>query len=186
MKHTKLHCKIVLGLICVFLIFGCGKTAQTEKVPNKEQENNSDLAEAKEEETSVSDFPTEAMPSEEKGDETIDYDLTTMGSDMVYATVYQLLSEPDTAEGKTIRMDGTYQAVVDDTTGKRYDCCIIADALGCCSQGLEFVWDDGSHIYPQEYPNDGDAITVTGIFHSYQEEGDDRMYVHLTDAELSF
>ena len=36
----------------------------------------------------------------------VDYDLTKMDSDMVYATVFQMMSAPQQYEGKTFRMDG--------------------------------------------------------------------------------
>ena len=31
-----------------------------------------------------------------------------MGSDLVYATVYQMMSKPEEYEGKTIRIEGKY------------------------------------------------------------------------------
>ena len=38
----------------------------------------------------------------------VDYDLTNMNKDMVYATVYQLMVEPDKYIGKTLCIDGLY------------------------------------------------------------------------------
>ena len=40
----------------------------------------------------------------------VDYDLTVMSSDMVYATIYQMITEPEQYAGKTIRMQGLYYA----------------------------------------------------------------------------
>ena len=37
--------------------------------------------------------------------EGVDVDLTLMGSDLVYATVYQMMSKPEEYEGKTIRIE---------------------------------------------------------------------------------
>ena len=42
--------------------------------------------------------------------EGVDVDLTLMGSDLVYATVYQMMSKPEEYEGKTIRIEGKYYA----------------------------------------------------------------------------
>ena len=68
----------------------------------------------------------------------VDVDLTLMGSDLVYATVYQMMSKPEEYEGKTIRIEGKYYASYYPITDKYYNYCLIADALACCSQGLEF------------------------------------------------
>lgn len=101
----------------------------------------------------------------------IDYDLTDMNADMVYATVYQMMVEPDTYIGQTVKMSGQFATVIDEQNGNRYYACIIQDALACCAQGFEFIWDDGSHVYPDEYPSDGAEITVQGVFETYKENG---------------
>ena len=79
---------------------------------------------------------------------TVDYDLTQMSSDMVYATVYQLMVKPDEYVGKTFRIDGNFYATYYEPTQKYYFYCVIQDATACCAQGLEFLWDDGTHVYP--------------------------------------
>lgn len=113
-----------------------------------------------------------------------DYDLTAISSDMVYATVSQLMYEPDDYVGKTIRMNGLYYAGFYEPTGKYYHYCLIQDALACCAQGLEFVWDDGSHVYPDEYPAENTEIVVQGTFDLYKEEGDEWLYCRLKDASM--
>ncbi|WP_031389778.1 hypothetical protein [Kineothrix alysoides] len=119
-----------------------------------------------------------------KDQENIDYDLTAMGSDMIYATVYQLMINPEEYVGKTIRMEGTYYATYYEPTAKYYHYVIIQDATACCAQGLEFIWEDGSHVYPEEYPEDEADVTVTGTFETYNEEGDENLYCRLKDASL--
>lgn len=57
-------------------------------------------------------------------------------------------------------------------------------ATACCAQGIEFVWEDGSHIYPDEYPTDNAEIIVEGTFETYKEERDENMYCRLSDATL--
>ncbi len=94
-----------------------------------------------------------------------------MSSDMVYLTVYQMLVNPDAYFGKTVRMSGIYYASYYEVTGLYYQYCIIADATSCCSQGLEFIWDDGSHAYPAEYPDNYTQVEVTGTFGTYEELG---------------
>ena len=70
-------------------------------------------------------------------------------------------------------------------TKKYYFYCVIQDATACCAQGLEFIWDDGTHSYPEEYPEDAQEIMVEGTFETYREEGDDSLYCRLKDASLT-
>lgn len=115
---------------------------------------------------------------------TVDYDLTEMGSDMVYATVYQMMMEPEKYEGKTFRMEGIYYTVYSEDTKQYYHYCIIQDATACCAQGMEFVWDDGSHVYPDEYPEENADVIVEGTFETYTESGDSNLYCRLRDASM--
>lgn len=117
-------------------------------------------------------------------DGTVDYDLTQMSRDMVYATVYQVLMEPEEYEGKTFRMDGIFYVTYYEVTKKHYFYCFIQDAAACCAQGMEFVWEDGSHIYPDEYPAENAEIVVEGTLETYREEGDPNLYCRLSDATL--
>ena len=57
-----------------------------------------------------------------------------------------------------------------------------SSATAYCAQGLEFVWDDGSHAYPDDYPADGEEVVVTGVFETYAE-GEAR-YLHLVNANV--
>lgn len=109
---------------------------------------------------------------------------TKMNKDMVYATVYQLMVEPDKYIGKTLCIDGLYYTGQNEKTGTYYHYSIIKDALACCSQGLEFVWEDGAHVYPDEYPKDETEIEVKGTFETYKEPGDDTLYCHLVNSEM--
>lgn len=117
----------------------------------------------------------------------IDVDLTKLSSTMVYSEVYNMMYTPDDYVGKTIKMEGQfaiYQAT--DENGalipdQIYFACVIADATACCSQGLEFVL-AGEHTYPNDYPELGSEITVTGTFELYEEDG--YQYCRLVDAEM--
>ena len=114
----------------------------------------------------------------------VDYDLTVMNSDMVYAAIYQMMAVPSSYIGKTIRMDGLYHAEYYEPIGQYCHYCIIQDALGCCAQGIEFIWDDGNHHDPDEYPVDNAEIIVQGTFETYQENGDRSLYCRLKNASL--
>ena len=115
--------------------------------------------------------------------EGVDVDLTLMGKDLIYATVYQMMSKPEEYEGKTIRIEGKYYASYYPITDKYYNYCLIADALACCSQGLEFELGGGA-VYPGDYPADQSEVIVTGVFETYTEEaGQTFYYCRLRDAE---
>ena len=135
------------------------------------------------EETAI---PNDAADDMAEGKTTVDYDLTAKSSDMEYATVYQMMILPEDYEGKTYRMEGSFYATYYEPTQSYYYYCIIQDATACCVQGLEFVWGDGSHKYPDEYPEEYTDVVVEGTFETYREEGDENLYCRLTDAVLKF
>ncbi|MBQ9361747.1 MAG: hypothetical protein IJT96_12000 [Lachnospiraceae bacterium] len=83
--------------------------------------------------------------------------------------------------GKTIRMNGLYTVYKDEDTGEYYHACIIQDATACCAQGVEFRL-AGESTYPDDYPEEGDDITVTGTFGTYTEDGYE--YCALLEARM--
>ena len=111
----------------------------------------------------------------------IDLDLTTMSSTMIYSEVYNIMCYPDDYREKCIKMSGTCSIFEDLTTGQLYYACIIQDATQCCQQGIEFNLQD-SYIYPDDYPENGEEVTVVGIFETYAEDG--VLYCRLRDAVL--
>ena len=68
-----------------------------------------------------------------------------------------MMSKPEEYEGKTIRIEGKYYASYYPITDKYYNYCLIADALACCSQGLEFELGGGA-VYPGDYPADQSEV----------------------------
>ena len=163
---------------------------QIKKEESKVNTNNSKVDETKE---SISETKeSNATKSSNKGNETtdkakdtsVDYDLTTMNSDMVYASVYQLMVDPETYVGKTFKMQGTYYSKFYEPTNKYYHYVIIEDAAACCAQGLEFVWGDGSHVYPDEYPANESRVEVSGTFETYKEGEDERLYCRIVNATM--
>ena len=180
---------IVFSMI-VFFLAGCSSTenkmpqnsATVDKVLQEQVENamETDQLKSKEDENKMA---KELAPLK-SSDQGVDYDLTSMSGDMVYAVVYQLMNNPKDYIGKTIKMRGNYYASYFEPTEKFYHYTIIEDAAACCVQGIEFVWDDGSHIYPEEYPKDKAEVEVVGVFETYREGGDTNLYCRLKDATL--
>ncbi|MCR5509708.1 MAG: hypothetical protein K6F54_01940 [Lachnospiraceae bacterium] len=113
--------------------------------------------------------------------EGIDVDLTMLSSTMVYSQVYDMMAEPEKYIGQTIRMSGMYSSFYDETLDKHYFACIIQDATACCAQGIEFELTD-DYSYPDDYPEEDDLITVTGVFDTYMEG--ESMYVTLRNAYM--
>ena len=198
MKFLK---KTIIFIFCVMLITGCGRQNKTSIAVQNTNTVDNVINEQIDEETQTTETETDSennisateeaasdyglLSSDEGGANGVDYDLTQMGSDMVYATVYQMMSSPAQYEGKTFRIEGDFYAVYYEPTAKYYFYCIIQDATACCAQGMEFVWDDGSHIYPDEYPEENATVVVEGTFETYREEGDTNLYCRLKDAELT-
>lgn len=110
-----------------------------------------------------------------------DYDLTTMDGDMVYATVYLMMTDPDSFIGKKFKMRGQYYAAFYEPTNAYYHYCFISDAAGCCQQGIEFAV-DSKFKYPDDFPEDAANILVTGVFEKYTE--DDKIFVRLKNAVM--
>lgn len=97
-------------------------------------------------------------------------------STMVFAEVFNMTTHPEDYVGKTVKMQGIF------STGKLYAqegtfedggtvfACIIQDATACCAQGIPFDLAE-SRAYPDDYPELGDPITVTGTFEICTQDG---------------
>lgn len=79
-------------------------------------------------------------------------------------------------------MNGTFNVYYTEATNTYFFACIVQDATACCAQGLEFVL-KGEHVYPDDYPELGEEITVTGVFDTYMEG--EYEYCTLRDAEMT-
>lgn len=117
-----------------------------------------------------------------------DVDLTGLSSTMIYSEIYNILYvESESYLGKTIRLSGlfTFNQMVDETglpTGEPFGfACLIPDATACCAAGVEFEL-AGDPVFPDDYPEYGADITVTGRFVSYQADGFTQY--RLVDARL--
>lgn len=179
--------KILACIICLTLAFGvtaCGKAS--------DKDSNGDtkiISDAKnKQENSKSNTKREVSKKEVAGDagkgkssksksktnsNKIDVDLNNLNANVVYAQVFQMMTEPDKFIGKRIRMSGqfnVYAAQEGNPSGvTEYYAIIIADAQACCQQGIEFVWP--GHTYPDGFPEVKSNASVTGIFEVYEENG---------------
>ena len=91
----------------------------------------------------------------------VDVDLTTLSSTMVYAEVFNMMMSPDDYIGKTIRMAGIFTVYQDPETKQVYCGVIVEDATACCAQGFDLVMPE-ERSYPQDYPDPESEITVVG------------------------
>ena len=190
-------------LAAVVLISGCGKQTDNGKGINNgktvdkviecqvKKEEQKKTEESTKEDTQKNDQqntdtqePESVQGSVNAPEASVDVDLSVMDSDMIYATVYQMMSDPEQYVGKTFRIEGKFYVTYDEMTKNQYYYCVIKDATECCAQGLEFVWGDGSHIYPDEYPTDGTEVIVEGTFELYMEN--DSRYCRLANADFYF
>lgn len=125
--------------ICVIGATHCGKkqedqsnTAKSVEQVMDEQinsEKGNDQKDAKNTENVQNEVEKSNEDDSSDSDSDVDYDLTQMDSDMVYATIYQLMVDPDDYIGKTFRIKGTYYAAENPNNEEYYHCCIIKDAM---------------------------------------------------------
>ena len=90
--------RFILVLSCLFLA-GCGSAG---KADNEKTVAESKLAN----ESNINNIEENTEVGSEKKDGEVDYDLTIMGPDMVYATVYQMMIDPMTYVGKSFKIRG--------------------------------------------------------------------------------
>lgn len=82
--------------------------------------------------TETQDMENENVEAERVNPEdqtTVDYDLTQMSSDMVYATVYQLMVKPDEypEDNAKVIIEGTFETYREEGDASLY--CRLADAM---------------------------------------------------------
>lgn len=149
---------------------------------NKNQdETNTDNANLENIEMANTKDLLDELEEQNKNDSGFHFDLTDMGADMIFATVYMIVTDPDAAAGKSIRVNGllyTYPSA-DGNGENQY--CIIKDALQCCAQGLEIAFKNK----PDQIPEDGTEVLVEGILEPYQVEGVPMKLCRIKEAVLT-
>ena len=180
----RLLCLLLAACMAVSLC-ACGKDVGNDTLSSDEEASASaeSIPTPKEQETSEESEQPQASSNG------VDVDLTVLSSTMVYSEVYNMLyNDPAHYLGKTVKARGTfsiYQLVTDGVLQPdpvSY-ACIISDADACCAEGMEFVL-EGDLSYPDDYPELGGELTVTGRYETYERDG--LTYCHLVDAELSY
>ena len=167
---------VVAGIVVFMLLTGC-----SQNLVDVESKMSNAYEELEEAEVQNTNENNEEETTEEvvQGEEGIDVDLTTLSSTMVYAEVYNMYLTPEDYVGKSVKMTGELSIVDLPMEGKVYFSVIIQDALGCCSQGIEFDMGE-DYAYPDDYPELGSQVTVVGEFEMYQEGKD--VYCRLKEA----
>lgn len=161
-------------LSCLFLA-GCGSAGKAD--------NEKTVAESKiANESNTNENSTEAESESVKKDGEVDYDLTVMGADMVYATVYQMMIDPKSYIGKSFKIRGNYYSSYSKDKDVYYHFCMIKDAAACCAQGLELLWADEKMNRHENCPEEDALVTVVGVFETY-EEGPNT-YGRIKDAKI--
>ena len=161
-------------LSCLFLV-GCGSAGKAD--------NEKTVAESKiANESNTNENSTEAESESVKKDGEVDYDLTVMGADMVYATVYQMMIDPKSYIGKSFKIRGNYYSSYSKDKDVYYRFCMIKDAAACCAQGLELLWADEKMNRHENCPEEDALVTVEGVFETY-EEGPNT-YGRIKDAKI--
>jgi len=108
--------------------------------------------------TKNSTLPKNQEQSEKNAGFSVDFDLTKMNANMVYAQVFNLMLEPQKFGGKTFKIKGNF-IKVNGPDGQPSYAVIIKDALACCQQGLEFKYD-----FAGKEPIVDQEITVIGKY----------------------
>lgn len=179
--------KILACIICLTLAFGvtaCGKASDKDSsgdtkiisdAKNKQENSKSNTKKdvSKKEVAGDAGKGKSSKSKSKTNSNKIDVDLNNLNANVVYAQVFQMMTEPDKFIGKRIRMSGqfnVYAAQEGNPSGvTEYYAIIIADAQACCQQGIEFVWP--GHTYPEGFPEVKSNASVTGIFEVYEENG---------------
>ena len=172
-------------------ILACGLLAT---IPNallsckaKDKTDNSGLQAATEAkaQTTVSQ-PVVSPPSTGSGTATtgkVDLDLTKMSATMIYSTMFDMLIMPEDYVEKTIKVKGWFQTYTDPQTAELYYAVVVPDATACCQQGLEFVW-PGEHSYPEDFPEIGADVTITGFYKLIENDGITYNYLEASKVEF--
>ena len=109
-------------------------------------------------------------------------DLNSLKPEDMYTELFAMRVAPEKYEGRLISMEGLFTVYQEDPE-KDYKFMVVTDEIeACCGQGLEFI-PAGDPDFPEDYPDPGTPVRVTGRFEVYDDEGD--TVGRLTDAKLS-
>ena len=126
---------------------------------------------------------TGASPTASSDPSKIDLDLTKMSATMIYSTIFDMLVMAEDYVDKNIKVTGWFETYTDPQTGELYYAVVVPDATACCQQGLEFVW-PGEHKFPEDFPEVGADITITGIYKLIENDGITYNYLEVSNIEF--
>ena len=166
--------KILILLICLPLL----------SCKAKDKTDNSGLQAAAAAKQSAIERPSGFIESNTTSNPSkIDLDLTKMSATMIYSTMFDMLVMPEDYVEKNIKVSGWFETYTDPQTGELYYAVVVPDATACCQQGLEFVW-PGEHSYPNDFPEPGQDIIVTGIYKLIENDGISYNYLEISNIEF--
>ncbi len=147
--------KKIFILFLLLILCGCSLKVQDETRPAVTENKETEKTEVKQEEA--------------------DIDLSFGSETIAYATISNILEDPEEYMGQRVKMLGTYKQFYSETYDTTYYVCMVTDATACCQQGMEFkLKDEGS------LPLDGQQIILEGIVDVYPEG--EYWYAYLKDA----
>ncbi len=181
-----------------------GTAGETEKKTGSESEEESSettevFEEGEEVIEEITDEEAEALMGDvdeddgsEPGDETEEVvieetveqdmvDLTGLSAALTYEEVRQMVLTPEDYVGEMISLKGTFTTWYNRDEDKNYFSCMVQEPATGDETGLEFVL-AGNPVYPDDYPEEGSAITISGLFETYQSG--DETFCRLAEAEL--
>ncbi len=167
--------KIAVLLLC-FTLLSCKAKDKTDNTGLKA------ASEAKQVVVSTGST-TGASPTASSDPSKIDLDLTKMSATMIYSTIFDMLVMAEDYVDKNIKVTGWFETYTDPQTGEMYYAVVVPDATACCQQGLEFVW-PGEHKYPEDFPEVGADITITGIYKLIENNGITYNYLEVSNIEF--
>jgi hypothetical protein len=97
----------------------------------------------------------------------IDIDFTKMNALIASSQLDMVLQDMQSYVGQTMRIRGIYTPDYWELYGIQD---IIIECASGCPKLFSFVW-TGNHVYPDDYPEIGSLIELTGVFGTFNLEG---------------
>lgn len=115
-------------------------------------------------------------------DSDVDYDLTQVNENVLFAQIGAMYGNPEDNIGKTVRVRGFFATIYDAASDTRKFVINIPDKNMCCQQTVEFIW-AGEHEYPADYPAEGKQVEITACFAQYDDNGTTVYYMDTQSLE---
>ncbi len=174
MKHSVKKLKLFsFSLMMIVTLVSCGKA---KSIKNKKavivQPDN--IKQELDKSSSTNTSITNSTP---------DLDLTKMSVAMIYSQIFNMLIMPEEYVDKTIKVKGAFEIYPNEKGEIDFFTLTVMDATACCKEGIDFIW-AGNHTYPDDYPKEGQEITITGSYKSFEnEDGVTRNYLLVSALE---